>query len=211
MAVSLPPEIIIKSVDTYASILHERLDALGLGPGLGDERGPELLDLIRNLPAPMVVDADGLNLIAREKLDARAFTHPRLLTPHPGEMARLWPTEDKTRAEIVTEYVAEMPVTLLLKGARTIVGQAGKPLVYNSAGTPGQVTGGSGDVLTGVCAALLARRLAPYEAARLAAWLCGRASELALDNQSEESMLPTDTIACLGRAYQELRGHRGNK
>ena len=206
MAVSLPPEIIIKTVETYASVVHERLDALGLGPGLGHERGTELLDLIQNFPGPMVVDADGLNLIARETLDPHALTHPRLFTPHPGEMARLWATEGKTRAEIVQEYVHEMPVALLLKGARTVIGQAGKTLAYNSTGTAGQATGGSGDVLTGVCTALLGRKLTPYDAARLGAWLCGRASELALGEQSEESMLPTDTIAFLGRAFQDLRG-----
>lgn len=208
MAVSLPPEIIIKTVETYASIVHERLDAIGLGPGLGHERGTELLDLIQNFPGPMVVDADGLNLIAREKIDPHTLAHPRLFTPHPGEMARLWPTEGKTRAQIVQEYVREMPVTLLLKGARTVIGQAGKALAYNPTGTPGQATGGSGDVLTGVCTALMGRKLAPYDAARLGAWLCGRASELALGEHSEESMLPTDTIAFLGSAYQDLRGQR---
>jgi NAD(P)H-hydrate epimerase len=123
-------------------------------------------------------------------------------------MARLWATEGKTRAEIVQEYVHEMPVALLLKGARTVIGQAGKTLAYNSTGTAGQATGGSGDVLTGVCTALLGRKLTPYDAARLGAWLCGRASELALGEQSEESMLPTDTIAFLGRAYQDVRGQR---
>jgi hydroxyethylthiazole kinase-like uncharacterized protein yjeF len=208
MAVSLPPEIIIKTVETYASVVHERLDALGLGPGLGHERATELLDLIQHFPGPMVVDADGLNLIVREKPDPHILAHPRLFTPHPGEMARLWPTEGKTRAEIVQEYVREMPVTLLLKGARTVIGQAGKALAYNSTGTAGQATGGSGDVLTGVCTALMGRKLTPYDAARLGAWLCGRASELAVGEQSEESMLPTDTIAFLGCAYQDLRGQR---
>jgi hydroxyethylthiazole kinase-like uncharacterized protein yjeF len=204
-AVSLPPEIIIRQVDTYAAIVHDRLDAVGLGPGLGHERGPELLDLIEHFPGPMVVDADGLNLVARAKPDFHRWQHPRLFTPHPGEMARLWPTEGKSRAEILTEFTTEYPVTLLLKGSRTAIGQNGRPLAYNSTGTPGQATGGSGDVLTGVCAALMARQLSCYDAARLGAWLCGRASELAVRHQSEESMLPSDTIACLGQAYQDLR------
>ncbi|HEY0789512.1 MAG TPA: NAD(P)H-hydrate dehydratase [Chthoniobacterales bacterium] len=204
-AVSLPPEIIIRQVDTYAAIVHDRLDAIGLGPGLGHDRGPELLDLIENFPGPMVVDADGLNLIAQAKPDLHRWQHPRLFTPHPGEMARLWQTQGRTRAEILTGFTSEYPVTLLLKGSRTLIGEKGRPLAYNSTGTPGQATGGSGDVLTGVCAALLGRGLSCYDAARLGAWLCGRASELAVRRQSEEAMLPTDTIACLGPAFQDLR------
>ena len=81
---------------------------------------------------------------------------------------------------------------LLLKGSRTLVGQFGKPMAYNSTGSPGLATGGSGDVLTGVCAAFLARKIPAYDAGRLGAWLCGRAAELAVSLSSEESMLPSD-------------------
>ena len=78
-------------------------------------------------------------------------------------------------------------------------------MAYNSTGSPGLATGGSGDVLTGVCAALLARRIPPYDAGRLGAWLCGRAAELAVEDLSEESMLPSDLFAYLGAAFRELR------
>ncbi len=205
MAVSLPPEIIIRTVDSYAAVVHERLDAIGLGPGLGSERGPEILDLIRQFPGPMVVDADGLNLLAREKVRPSDLPHPRLLTPHPGEMERLDPGREGSRAEKAAAYVRGSGATLLLKGARTVIAHDGRPLAYNVTGTPGQATGGSGDVLTGVSAALLGRGLSPYDAARLGAWLCGRASELAVRTASEESMLPSDTIAHLGIAYRDLR------
>ncbi len=72
-------------------------------------------------------------------------------------------------------------------------------------------TGGSGDLLTGVCGALLGRRIVPYDAARLAAWLCGRAAELTLGNESEESMIPTDTLRYFGKAFEEIRGARSQK
>ena len=85
----------------------------------------------------------------------------------------------KARLEIVREFTAEFPSVLLLKGSRTLVGQSGKPMAYNSTGSPGLATGGSGDVLTGVCAAFLARKIPPYDAGRLGAWLCGRAAEMA--------------------------------
>ena len=108
------------------------------------------------------------------------------MTPHPGEMSRLWTTSGKSRIEIVSEFTAEFPSALLLKGSRTLVGQSGKPMAYNSTGSPGLATGGSGDVLTGVCAALFARKIPAYDAGRLGAWLCGRAAEMAVSRSSEE-------------------------
>jgi NAD(P)H-hydrate epimerase len=98
-------------------------------------------------------------------------------------------------------------VTLLLKGSRTIVAEAGLPLSYNTTGNPGMATGGMGDVLTGVCAALLGAKLLPDSAARLGAWLCGRAAELAIFNgtASEESLLPGDVLDHLGAAFRDLR------
>ena len=88
-------------------------------------------------------------------------------------MHRLWPS-GTDRVETVRAFTNRFEVTLLLKGARTLIGQKGRPLSYNATGTPGMATGGSGDVLTGVCGALLGQHLEPYDAARLGAWLCGR-------------------------------------
>ena len=96
-------------------------------------------------------------------------------------------------------------MALLLKGARTIVGQKDMPIAFNSSGSPGLATGGSGDVLTGVCGALLARGLSPYDTGRFGAWLCGRAAELAADSLSEESMLPSDLFFHFGAALRDLR------
>ncbi|MGZ5020362.1 MAG: ADP-dependent NAD(P)H-hydrate dehydratase, partial [Chthoniobacterales bacterium] len=81
-----------------------------------------------------------------------------------------------------------------------------RPLSYNTTGNPGMATGGMGDVLTGVCAALVAQKLSPYDAARLGAWLCGRASEIAIFSrgESEQSLLPSDLLANLGRAFRDL-------
>jgi NAD(P)H-hydrate epimerase len=98
-------------------------------------------------------------------------------------------------------------VTLLLKGGRTIVAQRGESLSYNTTGNPGMATGGMGDVLTGVCAGLIGQGLKLYDAARIGAWLCGRAAELAIfqGDASEQSLLPSDVLANLGRAFGELR------
>ena len=130
----------------------------------------------------------------------------RLLTPHPGEIKRLFRNEQESRAKTATKFCGRFPVTLLLKGSRTIVAERGRPLSYNTTGNPGMATGGMGDVLTGVCAALLGQGLSAYDAARAAAWLCGRAAEIAIFNgkQSEQSLLPRDVLDHLGDAFKEL-------
>jgi NAD(P)H-hydrate repair Nnr-like enzyme with NAD(P)H-hydrate dehydratase domain len=98
-------------------------------------------------------------------------------------------------------------VTLLLKGSRTIVAQKNLPLSYNSTGNPGMATGGMGDVLTGVCTGLIAQGLSLYDAARLGAWLCGRAAEICVfeKDASEESLLPHDVLDNLGVTLKHLR------
>jgi NAD(P)H-hydrate epimerase len=121
-------------------------------------------------------------------------------------MRRLWPDAAGLRAEIARGFSTRHGVTLLLKGARTVVATPGQPLAFNSTGSPGMATGGMGDVLTGVCAALLARGLSTHDAARAGAWLCGRAAELALlAGHSEESLAASDVIAHIGRAFAALR------
>jgi NAD(P)H-hydrate epimerase len=206
LAVSkVTPEIMVKPTRGIQAVLDERLDALGIGPGLGSIGHQEILEVVTRFAGPMVVDADALNAVSTAVDTLHQCAGPRLLTPHPGEMSRLWATSGKSRVEIVQEFTAEFPVALLLKGSRTLLCQSGKPMAYNSTGTPGLATGGSGDVLTGVCAALLARKIPVYDAGRLGAWLCGRAAEIAANHSSEESMLPSDLFSYLGAAFRELR------
>jgi ADP-dependent NAD(P)H-hydrate dehydratase / NAD(P)H-hydrate epimerase len=205
LAVKAAPEVMVKPVQDYRQVLDDRLTAIAIGPGLGTAHETPVLEIVRNFDGPMVVDADALNIVSHQ-IDALAkLGGPRLLTPHPGEMKRLWPREATSREEIVRAFTNQFEVTLLLKGARTLIGSKGRPLSYNATGTPGMATGGSGDVLTGVCGALLGQHLEPYDAARVGAWLCGRAAELTLESESEESMLPSDTVRYLGRAFKELR------
>jgi ADP-dependent NAD(P)H-hydrate dehydratase / NAD(P)H-hydrate epimerase len=201
----ITPEIMVKPIRDFRQVLGEHLDAIGVGPGLGSADRQEVLDLISRFTGPMVVDADGLNALSTAVGTLRNCAGPRLLTPHPGEMGRLWSTNGKSRVEIVRGFTAEFPCALLLKGARTLVGKSGKPMAFNSTGSPGLATGGSGDVLTGVCTAFLARGVPDYDAGRLGAWLCGRAAELAVNRSSDESMLPTDLYSFFGFAFREAR------
>jgi NAD(P)H-hydrate epimerase len=207
VASAAPIESMVQPVRKYRELAEENVDVWALGPGLGKSRASEILNLIETLPQPMVVDADGLNILA-DKIDIlRGCRGPRLLTPHPGEMKRLMDVGKMARAGIARNFCDKFPITLLLKGSRTILCERGKPISYNTTGNPGMSTGGMGDVLTGVCAGLAGRGLSMYDTGRIGAWACGRAAEIAMfqHDGSEESLIATDVLANLGAAFNELR------
>jgi len=208
VAALAPDEAMVKPIQSYTDLLKEtNVDVWAVGPGLGTARADELLQVIEQSENPMVLDADGLNMVAKNPGLLAHCRGPRLLTPHPGEMKRLFNSGKMTRAETARQFCRQYPVTLLLKGSRTITCDHDRPVCYNTTGNPGMATGGMGDVLTGVCAGLLAQKLALYDAGRLGAWLCGRAAEIAVfqSSQSEESLLPRDVIEHLGAAFNDLR------
>jgi ADP-dependent NAD(P)H-hydrate dehydratase / NAD(P)H-hydrate epimerase len=207
VASAAPPESMVKAIVSYRDLPNESIDTWGVGPGLGQGRADEILQFIQSAQRPMVVDADALNILSGKTLLLKRCKGPRLLTPHPGEMKRLFGSRKETRAQTAQRFTAKFPVTLLLKGSRTIVAQRNQPLSYNTTGNPGMATGGMGDVLTGVCAALMAQKFSPYDAARLGAWACGRAAEIAIfgHGASEESLLPRDVLDHLGAAFNDLR------
>lgn len=209
LAAAASPEIMVKPIDSYRELLDSKRDVIAMGPGLGTERADEILQLIEQCDEPMVLDADALNILSKGhmKVLAQGMPGKRLLTPHPVEMARLFEVGKRTRSETVRAFTEQYPVALLLKGARTIVGENGQPLSYNSTGSPGMASGGMGDALTGVCAALIGQGLSPFDAGRLGAWICGRAAELAIFNgpHSEESLSAMTVIGHLGSAFKQLR------
>lgn len=202
LATSVRAEIMVQPVGDYSEIPCEQFDVLAIGPGLGPSP-PGFYQLLEKATGPLVLDADGLNLIASEP--ARWLRRGMILTPHPGEMARLYPSVGKlSRAEVARAFVELHEVILLFKGARTIVTAPGEPLYYNGTGGPGMASGGQGDVLTGLIAALVAQGASPLAAARAGAWLAGRtADELVLKrSRSEETLLAGDIIAELTLGYR---------
>ncbi len=207
VAGAAPMESMVKPLKSYHDLLKEKVDVWAVGPGLGKSRAAEVFELIEKAKQPMVIDADSLNILAEKISTLKHCKGKRLLTPHPGEMKRLSPDEKETRAKTATKFCQRFPVTLLLKGSRTIVAERDRALSYNTTGNPGMATGGMGDILTGVCAGLLGQGLSPYDAARLGAWLCGRAAEIAIfgGSQSEQSLLPRDVLDHLGDAFHELK------
>ena len=208
VASAAPIEAMVKPVRSYRDLLdEEKIDVWAVGPGLGKAQASHLLRFIERAEKPMVVDADGLNILAEKIGVLEHCQGKRLLTPHPGEMERLIHPGKMTRAWIARNVCEQLPVTLLFKGSRTIVCEQNRPLSYNNTGNPGMATGGMGDVLTGVCAGLAGQGLPFYDAARVGAWLCGRAAEMSIfnSNTSEESLLPRDVLDNLGRAFRDLR------
>ena len=141
-------ESMVQPLESYRDLLKQKADVWAVGPGLGKSRAAEILELIEKAKQPMVIDADGLNILAEKISTLKHCKGKRLLTPHPGEMKRLSPDEKETRAKTATKFCQRFPVTLLLKGSRTIVAERDRPLSYNTTGNPGMATGGMGDILT---------------------------------------------------------------
>lgn len=172
--------------------------AVAIGPGIGlDERTAELVRQIAGSALPKVMDADALTLLSKGELRFGANT---VLTPHPKEFSRLsgQPIEHILAHPIdcAREFAQKHGVTLLLKGATTVVASKNQAYLI-TAGTPGMAKGGSGDVLTGVIGGLLAQGLAPAEAAYGGAYLCGKAGEAAAAAKGEYAMTAEDTISQL--------------
>lgn len=206
VAAAAPVEAMVKPIRKYRDLFEAKIDIWAVGPGLGKSRSAEILQLIEHVEQPMVVDADGLNVLAEKIEILKQCRGPRLLTPHPGEMARLFEVGKMSRAGIARNFCDQFSVTLLLKGSRTLVCERSKPLSYNTTGNPGMATGGMGDVLTGVCAGVIGGGLSLYEAGRVGAWACGRAAEISIfrGGASEESLLPSDVLNHLGDAFNEI-------
>lgn len=208
VAASAPVEGMVKPVRSYRGLTdYGTIDIWALGPGLGTSHASDILKVIERDERPMIVDADGLNILADKIEVLKRCRGPRLVTPHPGEMRRLLDSGRMSRAGIAKNFCAEFPVTLLFKGSRTIIAEREKPLCYNTTGNPGMASGGMGDVLTGVCAGLFGQTLTLYDAARIGAWVCGRAAEIAIfhGGASEQSLIATDVLNHLGDAFNDLQ------
>lgn len=208
LAPTMIPEVMVRPLDKLTDVLRLPLDAIGIGPGMGHEEAARTLRVVREATCPAVIDADALTIVAHAGLQhLDQAKGPRLLTPHPGEMTRLLAGKKiDDRARVARAFADRYHVTLLLKGARTVIASKGRPLRFNTTGTPGMATGGMGDVLTGVCTALLGQGADTHLAASIGSWVCGRAAELAISHghQSLESLAPSDVLVHLGAAFESL-------
>jgi NAD(P)H-hydrate epimerase len=194
--------------------LIEKRSVIATGPGLGQEAEAQefalkLIELCGSTkpPIPMVLDADCLNAIAQHKYALDGRGRVIVLTPHPGEMARL---VNKTIAEVEADregiarsYATEHHITLVLKGWRTLIAHPDGRIAVNTTGNPGLAKGGSGDILTGIIAAMLAQyREHPAEAVEAAVYLHGLAADFAVTVSDEHTLLATEVCDHLDKAFR---------
>ncbi len=177
-----------------------QMDAVLIGPGLGQSEGTLAVvkAVLEKAQCPVVVDADGINLIARHKDILRGRKHTAILTPHDGEFARLGGILREDRMEAAAKLARDLGCILLLKGHRTCITD-GDTGYRNHTGNPGMAVGGSGDVLAGMITGLLGQGIPPLEAAACAAWLHGAAGDVCARKIGQYGMLPTDLLEELPR------------
>jgi hydroxyethylthiazole kinase-like uncharacterized protein yjeF len=192
-------------------------DVLAIGPGLGTGLGPRRVveDVVANSTHPLVVDADALNVLGAGAPRLRARKGQVIVvTPHPGEMARLVGSTvadvQLRRIDVAGAFARERGIIVVLKGHRTIVAAPDGRIFINSTGNPGMATGGSGDVLTGAIAAWMAQLADPVDACRLAAYLHGAAGDIAAGVEGQVAMTAGDILRHMGEAELALTTAAGS-
>lgn len=190
--------------------LLERKNSLLFGPGIGVTDGTRsaLRWLLRNLEIPWVIDADGLNNLALEVDRLRSAKTPPILTPHPGEMARLIgkdsATVNRSRVDVARSFAMERRCHVVLKGARTVIATSEGKVFINPTGNPGMASGGMGDVLAGMLAALLGQRLSPEDAMKLGVYLHGFVGDRVAAEKGHIGLVASDIIEGLPSGFRAL-------
>ena len=176
------------------------MDAVLIGCGLGQSEGTlEVVKaVLENAACPVVLDADGINVMAAHKDILRGRQAPTVLTPHDGEFARLAGPVGQNRMASAAGLAKDLGCTVLLKGHETCITD-GNTHYLNRTGNPGMAVGGSGDVLAGIIVSLLGQKLPPLEAAAMGAWLHGASGDLCAEEIGQYGMLPTDMVKALPR------------
>lgn len=190
------------SADAVPEILTRlpQMDAVLVGPGLGQSEGTLAVvrAVLEKAECPVVVDADGINVLSAHRDLLRGRRSPTILTPHDGEFARLGGVIGEDRMAAAAALAEELGCVVLLKGHETCITD-GTDGYLNPTGNPGMAVGGSGDVLAGVITALLGAGLPPLEAAACGAWLHGAAGDRCAAELGQYGMLPTDMLSALPR------------
>ena len=197
----LPDEAGKLSRNAIPEILERlpKMEAVLIGPGLGQSE--DVFQVVKTVlecaTCPVVLDADGINVMAGHKNVLRDRTAPTILTPHAGEFVRLGGSTGDRQAA-AEEMARELGCILLLKGHHTVITD-GCTTYINPTGNPGMAVGGSGDVLSGIIVSLLGQGIAPLEAAASGAWLHGAAGDICAEEIGQYGMLPTDMVNVLPR------------
>jgi hydroxyethylthiazole kinase-like uncharacterized protein yjeF len=208
----------VEAAKEILSYISGGADVLAIGPGIGvsSDITKVMRELIANSATPMVIDADGINSINGDAGIFRKAKSPVILTPHPGEMARLMKIDGRDgsaeaaavevdRVGLSLSYSKKTGTYLVLKGAPTVVAEPGGKVFINTTGNPGMATAGAGDVLTGIVAAFLGQELNPLDASVLGTYLHGLAGDIAASQKGMHSMIATDIIEHLAGAFAALK------
>lgn len=203
------------SSNALAPVLNflKNCDAAGIGPGIHpDQEALSLLKgVIRRTPVPLVLDAGALTLLSRELSLLKEAAQPLVLTPHPGEMALLLDSTveevERERLKVAQKFSVTFRITLVLKGARTIVALPSGEVFVNITGNPGMASGGTGDVLTGLLTSLIGQGLSVGDASLLGVYLHGLAGDRAAKNVGEAALTATDLIKELPGTLKALSSH----
>jgi hydroxyethylthiazole kinase-like uncharacterized protein yjeF len=203
---SLQTCAIIRALPLAPGVVEADVAAIGPGLGLSPATGEAVRQFFAQTALPLVIDADGLNAFADQPDRLANGTTPRLLTPHPGELARLTKSTpeavNRDRTKAAQEAAERFKSVVVLKGRGTVITD-GKKTRVNESGNPGMATGGAGDVLTGLIAALIGQGLSLFDAASLGVHLHGRAGDLAAEKLGIHSLMATDLIDYLPAAFLE--------
>jgi hydroxyethylthiazole kinase-like uncharacterized protein yjeF len=206
--IAVPEAMVMSRTET---VEWNKYACVAIGPGLGtsDLAVRTLEDALQNNTKPMVVDADGLNILSANQHLLEHVSANSILTPHPKEFERLFgkSENDYERLQLAIRKSAELQVFIVLKGHRTAVACPDGQVYFNSTGNAGMATAGSGDVLTGIITGLLSQQYAPRDAAVLGVYLHGLAGEYAAKHYSQEAMIAGDIIKCLGEAYRQIAAY----
>ncbi len=198
----LPDRAGMLSREAIPEILERlpRMDAVLMGPGLGQSEDTRAVvaAVLEKAECPVILDADGINVLAGHKDLLRGRTAPTILTPHDGEFSRLGGTLGADRMESAAGLARELDCIVLLKGHRTCITD-GTCHYCNHTGNPGMAVGGSGDVLAGMITALVGQGIEPLRAAACGAWLHGAAGDLCAEKLGQYAMLPSDMLEILPR------------
>ncbi|MFH1848053.1 MAG: NAD(P)H-hydrate dehydratase [Candidatus Omnitrophota bacterium] len=188
-----------------------KADVIAIGPGLSQNRSTQSLvrKVVSLIDRPMVIDADGLNAIAGHASILKTsgkMAAPKIITPHPGEMARLIGRDTKyvqeNRKKVAKNFASRYNIITVLKGHRTIIADPKGNTYINRTGNPGMASGGVGDVLTGMIASLLGQGLKAFEAARTGVYLHGLAGDIAAKKKGQASLIASDLLDMLPRAIR---------
>ncbi|MCS3532088.1 NAD(P)H-hydrate dehydratase [Chryseobacterium sp. JUb7] len=206
---SCPEAIFIEGgSDCIDHIEVDEHSVYGVGPGLGTDAETEksILQFLKNYSQPLVLDADALNIISKDKKSLKIIPKKSIITPHPKEFERLFGATKNSfeRLELGRKKAEELGIYIVLKDHHTQIITPEGNVFYNITGNAGLAKGGSGDILTGILTSLLAQGYSEEYTAIFGVWLHGKAGELAAEKYSKESMLPTDVINEIGKVFKEL-------